>query len=467
MSVYSQTLRTEVFDPRVHNNDRSEFRLDKGRMFFSNLRLGNIGVVQAGANDRYSRAVGAAGHIRRVTLYDGAVELDKCVECNRYLSWYLCGGANDQNRFVGQNLLKHNIGYAMNDNKVVDGFAASSGRGQVADGVGHLLAQDNRASHLIERENGYLDLRMALPFLDKIGVLDTENMFHNLRLVVEYEPDTVNGRAKVATLNTQNALTKSTPILIADELKDEGMKSKAKSQLKSFVWNVYEHDLVSIPAVDRIVPLALGGAGNLFDVTPKQSQKTVRKVDGYKNKVVNRLVMLKCPSDKAANRTLDNAAGNEVRGIGDYASLAMNEERINFVVNGRQLIAGEGLNTPSKIADIHADAWSNYNILPFSHVQNAGLDYPGNQAPHNVFGLPHDQERAEPNAQDPRTGQSSYVGVRIGERLNTLDLEFERVAVSENRANYNYTGLGLDVHFYAEVPKQFILDKGGYRIEYL
>lgn len=468
MSVYSQTLRSEVFDPRVHNENRSEFRLDKGRMFFSNLRLGNLGVTQTGQDDRYSKAVGAAGHVRRVTLYDGAVELDKCEECNRYLSWYLCGGANDQNRYVSQNLVKHNIGYSMNDNKVVDGFSSGSGRGQRAAGVGHLLPQSTHPPHFVERMASYLDLRMALPFLDKIGVLDTENMFHNLRLVLEYEPDNLNGRAKVATLNCGSAIQKNTPILIADELKDEGMKSKAKSQLKSFVWNVYEKDLVSIPAVGRITPLGLGGTGNAFDVTPTQTQKTVRRVDGYKNKLVNRLVMMKCPTDKAANRTLNNAVNaNIVRGVGDYASLAMNKEKINFIVNGRQLISGEGLNSPAKIADIHADAWSNYNILPFSNQQNAGLDSVGNQPPHNVFGLCHDQENEEGNAQDPRTGQSSWVGVRIGERVNTLDLEYERVAVSEVRANYNYTGLGLDCHFYAEVPKKFILDGGGYRIEYL
>lgn len=468
MSVYSQTLRSEVFDPRVHTQSRSEFRLDKGRMFFSNLRLGNLGVTQTGQDDRYSKAVGAAGSVRRVTLYDGAVELDKCEECNRYLSWYLCGGANDQNRYVSQNLLKHNIGYAMSDNKVVDGASSGSGRGQRATGVGHLLPRNTHPTHFVERMGGYLDLRMALPFLDKIGVLDTENMFHNLRLVIEYEPDTVDGRAKSCTLNCASALQKTSPILIADELKDEGMKSKAKSQLKSFVWNVYEKDLVSIPAVARITPLALGGAGNAFDVTPSVTQKTVRRVDGFKNKMVNRLVMMKCPTDKAANRTLNNAVdANIVRGVGDYASLAMNKEKINFIVNGRQLISGEGLNSPAKIADIHADAWSNYNILPFAHQQNAGLDYPGNVAPHNVFGVCHDQEVEEPSAQDPRTGQSSWVGVRIGERVNTLDLEYERVAVSENRANFNYTGLGLDCHFYAEVPKQFIMDGSGYRIEYL
>ncbi len=466
MSVYSQTLRTEVFDPRVNNAQRAEFRLDKGRMFFSNLRLGNIGAEMTGSSDIYSHAVGAAGGIRRLTLYDGAVELDKCVECNRYLSWHLCGGSNDQNRDVSQELLRHGIGYKMNDNKVVDGNHGSVNRGNRAGGTGHKLPQSTDPIHQKERNSGYLDLRMALPFLDKIGVLDTENMFHNLRLVLEYEPFlSLNGRAKIATINLANAIAPLTPILIVDELKDESMKAKAKSQLKSFVWNTYEHDLVSIPAVARVAPAALVGNN---DQTPSVTQKTVRKVDGFKNKVVNRLVMLKCPSDKTANRTLNNALNaNIVRGLGDYSSLAMNKEKINYIVNGRQLISGEGLNSPSKIADVHADAWSNYNILPFSHNQNVGLDYPGNIPPHNVFGVPHDQENEEPNSQDPRIGQSSFVGVRIGDRVNTLDLEFERVAVSEARANYNYTGLGLDCHFYAEIPKSFILSKGQYRIEYL
>ncbi len=468
MSVYSQTLKTEVFDPRVATQDRCEFRLDKDKMYFSNLRIGNLGVKQAGGTDIYSRAVGGAGVIRRLTLYDGATELDKCVECNRYLSWYLCGGENDQNRYVGQNLLKHGIGYALTDQGVVDGLGTETHRGNRATGVGHRIARDNEPQPTIETASAYLDVRQALPFLDKVGVLDTEKMFHNLRLVIEYEPDTIDGRAKVSTIACSRALQKLTPILICDEIRDEGMKSKARSQMKSFMYMAYEHDFTNIPA-KVVAQLPLNGADN--DTLP-EDQKTVRKIDGYKNKIVNRLVVMKSPSRKDDNRVLNNTlSGDIVRGLGDYSSLAMFKEQVNFVVNGRQLLSGNGLDSAAKIADVHADAWSNYNITPFGNAHNVGLDYPGNIAPHNVYGVIHDQEVEEPHGQDPRVGQSSWIGVRIGERLNTLDLEYKRTVVGDQRstagAGYNYTGMGLDIHIYAEVPKQFVMDKGGYRIEYL
>ncbi len=466
MSVYSQTLRTEIFDPRVNTAARSEFRLDKGRMFFSNLRLANIGVAQNGGPDIYSKAVGAVGNIRRITLYDGAVELDKCIEPNRYLSWYLCGGPNDSNRYVGQNLLKHQIGYAMADNKVVDGVNPSCVRANDANGgTGHRIVRDNVNDHIKEASAAYLDLRMCLPILESLSIIDTEKMFHNIRLVIEYEPDTVDGRAKVCTIRTDRSKSNLVPILIADELRDESMKSRARSQMKSFTWNTYEHDLVTIDEIPKVTPAADGGGNS---IAASVVQKTKRTIDGYKNKFVSRLVMLKANQNKAFNRTLGatDAAGHRVRGLGDYASLAQHKEKINFMVNGRQLISGEGLDSPSKIADIHADAWSNYNILPFSNQENVGLTPVGNLAPYNVYGLCHDQEELEPLGQDPRIGQSSYIGVRIGERMNTLELEYERTAVSEQRAHLNTTGAPLDVHFYAEVPKNFVVSGGDYRIEY-
>lgn len=465
MSVYSQSLRTEIFDPRIETADRVEFRLDKGdNVFFSNLRLGNLGCSVAGGQSEYNKAVGVAGNIRRITLLDGAVELDRCVEANRYLSWFFAGGENNSNRHVQQNLLKHEVGYALNDNKVVDGRGTSGAklirRNNGAVGVPPAAATAAES----EKVAGYLDLRQCLPILDNLGVIDT-TVFENLRLVIEYEQNSLQGRSKVGSTALDLEKSNLTPILLADELKDSAMKQRARSAMKSFQWNTYEHDLVNIPA--QAAPATLAD-GNTNITTANQRQVVKRIIDGFKNKFVSRMVLMKCPSDKTQNRVLNNILNaTTLRGIGDYASLAMNKEKINFIINGRQLFAGDGLDTPSKIADIHADAWGNYNILPFAHTQSVGLDVPGLVPPQNVYGVCHDQEIAEPNSQDPRTGQSAWVGFRVLDRLNTLELEYERVQVPENRANYNYLGLALDVHIYAEVPKKFIMEGGKYRIEYL
>jgi len=469
MSVYSQSLKTEIFDPRIETADRVEFRLDKGdNVYFSNLRLANVGVSVTGGQDSYNKAVGVAGNIRRITLLDGAIELDRCVEVNRYLSWFFCGGENNSNRHVHQNLVKHEIGYRLNDNKVVDGVGSAPDKLiRRSDGVA--AVPPGRATDAeMEKVAGYLDLRQMLPILDSLGVISTE-MFENLRLVIEYEPNSLEGRAKVgsAALNLEKA--NLTPMLLADEIKDPALKQRAKSNMKSFQWNTYEHDLVDIPANACPAP-AVDGNGNTTNAD--QVQKVKRIVDGFKNKFVSRLVLMKCPQDKSNNRVLNNAvSATAVRGVGDYASLAMNREKINFIVNGRQLFAGEGLDTPSKIADVHADTWGNYNILPYAHTQSVGLDQPGNVPPANVYGTAQYQQVVEPNAQDPRVGQSAWVGCRIGDTLNTLEFEYERQQAPDVRqgagANYGYTGIAMDVHFYAEVPKKFIMDGGKYRIEYL
>ena len=36
--------RTNIFEAATHNNSRSELRLDYGKVFGTNLRLGNLGV---------------------------------------------------------------------------------------------------------------------------------------------------------------------------------------------------------------------------------------------------------------------------------------------------------------------------------------------------------------------------------------------------------------------------------------
>lgn len=473
MSVYSQSLKTEIFDPRIETADRVEFRLDKGdNVYFSNLRLANVGVSLTGGQDTYNKAVGVAGNIRRITLLDGAIELDRCVEVNRYLSWFFCGADNNSNRHVQQNLVKHSIGYRLKDNLVVDG-EGSRPDPLIRRNDGVAAVPPGRATDAeMEKVAGYLDLRQMLPILDSLGAISTE-MFENLRLVIEYEPDTLEGRSKVAAGTTAQlnlAKTNLTPMLLADEIKDPALKQRVKSNMKSFQWNTYEHDLVDIPA--QACP-AIVADGNGNTTTPNQLQKVKRIIDGFKNKYVSRLVLMKCPQDKEKNRVLNNAvqANGPIRGVGDYASLAMNKEKINFIVNGRQLFAGEGLDTPAKIADVHADTWGNYNILPYAHTQSVGLDQPGNVPPANVYGTCQDQVITEPNAQDPRVGQSAWVGCRIGDTLNTLELDYERQQAADQRqaagAAYGYTGLALDVHVYAEVPKKFIMEGGKYRIEYL
>lgn len=463
MSLYSNSLKTEVFEPRVDTANRTEFRLDKDNVYFGNMRL-TLGVETAGgADDAYNPVAGAAGYIKRITLLDGATELDKCDNANRYVAWFQQGGSNDNSRYVEQKLMKHKIGYKMNDNQFVEGDANGEADVSGDHPIKRSAAVEADAGQGAEdqarnRAQAYLDLRVCLPFLQAIGVIDTA-LFENLIIRVEYENIAVqSGAQMVATTATQNALSKIRPLLLVDEIKDPALREKSRREIKSFNWNVYEHDMVQVPNLAN----PAGGANP--DTTPDLVQQTTRLIDGFKNKYVSRMVFLKTYTDKSKNLLISNAAGNVVRGVGDYASHAMHKEKVQIVLNGRQIFTGAGLEGPAQIADVYADTWGDYLIMPFQNVENVGLDSIGIAAPSNTFGVQGKQR--ETAGQAVRVGQHSWIGARLEDRVSNLQLKYER-AVSVDSHTLNPTGAGLDIHIYAEIPKQFVLSGGKYKINYL
>jgi len=460
MSLYSQSLKSQVFEPRVDTATRTEFRLDKDAVYLGNFKL-QVGCAGSAA-DMFNKAAGGAGLIRRISLYDGATLLDECREANRYLSWFNQGGPNDNNRYVSQELVRHEIGFSQTDDRIVTGQSAT----------GTKVIRINTDSDLLqEKTDCYLDLRVCLPFLNAIGVIDTA-LFDNLRLLIEYEDlSSVAGRAKVLVKNTATTLAKRRPLLVVDEVKEAGLKQKTRSQVKPFQWNVYEHDLVQIPEIVA----AQVGASESASVDTVQS--TSRVIDGFRNKYVSRMVMMKAYSNKNFNLVLNQAQGTVVRGVGDYASNAQHKEKVQLVVNGRQLFTGKGLEGAAQIADAHADAWGNYNIMPFTHQENVGMDTTGSSdgARHNCFGVagteassPENDSR-ETRGGAVRVGQHSFIGIKVEDRLTgQLQLKYERSAsLDANAAAYTPTGAGLDLHVYAEIPKKFDLSGGKYSISYV
>lgn len=473
MSVYSRTLKPQVFEPRVDNKQRVEFKLDIDSVYLPNLRLANLGALLTGGADVYNAVGGVTGGIRRITLYDGAVELDKLHEAGKYLSWIYQAGTNNNNRYVGQSLLKHRIGYLMRDNCVVDGKSSLTATGE------HGIELNTGSQQQIEVRSGLFDLRQALPLLGELSCLDTA-LFENLRLVIEYEPSgALNGKLEqgYASNALNNTLEHTTPLLLVDEIVDPAAAQRARSQLKSLVYQAIEHDMVQLPAKDFVLAAAGGdpgdGAGGR-NATPEQDQEQTLLIDGYKNKIVNRLVIHKCYTNVGRNRVAaNNVAGNAIRGVGPHASHAQHRERVQMVVNGRNLFTSSGLEGPAQIADAHADAWGSYNILPFSNQESVGLDSFGAVAPSNVFGAPEHQN-LQPSL---RVGQSSYIGMRIQDRIvGDLQLKYKRSVVGDSRSPLNGgggnsihpTGEQLDLHVFAEIPKEFQMMGGGkYRINYL
>lgn len=433
MSLYSGALKTHIIDNISFNQSRAVFTFDKDTMFYSNLRLVDLGVK--GTPTRYNPIGGCFGAIRHIRLMDGAKEIDSMRFANRYLAWNNLLASNAHNRDFEGRMTKNQIGYSINEEQqLVPGAspnAASKTENQTIDLAG------------LKPSLGSLDIRKCLKLLTKLTVLDTV-MFENLRLEVEFESDFRN------IIVTQNGAAKSKVecVLVCDEITDPKLRDANRAQMGAVVYEAIEHDQFQL-ADNKTAATALAGDGDTL------IQSVNNKVNGFDGKLVNRCVLMKCYSDKALDVDTHNVVG-----FGPLGSKAQLREKINVSKNGGRLFAGDGLSKAATSA-LLADTWGNINIAPFQDKTSVGLDKKHPASLH--------KEGCEPlqnNDQALTVGNAAYAGWTIGDRVNDLQISYERTNVKDTLTPQKYNE-ALDIHIYAEVSKSFIPMKGGeYMIKY-
>ena len=74
--------RTHIFDAVYHSNDRSELRLDPGRIYSSNLRLGNLGVNATMAMN-YNPISGVYSLIKNIYLMNNTDIIDQLLDAHQ------------------------------------------------------------------------------------------------------------------------------------------------------------------------------------------------------------------------------------------------------------------------------------------------------------------------------------------------------------------------------------------------
>ena len=90
MSVYTAGIKSWNIDPQFHKSKlRDEFRLDRGypALFYSTLRILNIGVVTDKQQTRYNYLTGAHGAIKNIYLMDGKRVLDQLISAAPYIGF--------------------------------------------------------------------------------------------------------------------------------------------------------------------------------------------------------------------------------------------------------------------------------------------------------------------------------------------------------------------------------------------
>ena len=462
MSVFSSSLRTTIIDPQFHSENRCEFRLEnRGQAYMPTLRLGNLGLQKTGATpNEYQWGAGVASVISRIRLMDGNEELDSLRNVAQWMTFKNALKSNSQNTSVFNNLGGDSQGWIYGET----GELLEAHTKQVRFGGGAVT--------------GSLDLREVFPFLNSVSHLST-TLFKNLRVVIEYVPD---GSTQLL-VNSQTdpdltGLTKVTPILICDEITDDALASALDRKMTGASWVAIEHDLANVAQ-----PAGFAAA-DTPDRTTLVNQRVQLRMNGFQNKAVSRIMVAKCYEDTSKTGPNVNQAGgigpHEVKALGGYGSKALLKETFNVRLNGRNVLAGEGLVSPAQQTMMLSDTWGALDMCPFQNQQSVGLDTVYNNyaatpvGPENVTGITEtvpSVKSTAPGAGQPQHGpwisNSAWIGVPIQDRVTDLQLDFGRTCTySDGTVSSAGNFLPINLHVFAEVSKAMTVSGGSYRVFY-
>ena len=419
MSFYTSSVQTQLLDPRLdQSNRRAEFRFNKDTTYLSNMRLAQIGITAT--NDEYNSGAGAYECIKKISLLDGNTSLAEtpALEFPRYMVWKNYTKENSSNRAINGFLSKNAFGYEVgriNSNEVGSVSAIK---------LEQTFSPRQYNTTLATTQEGWLDLKDALPFLSSVLSLDT-SIFKNLRLVIEFNS---------AVGTNQNT---TAPLLICDAMQDESVKSKLRGSFKGAEFISVEHDRFNLEAVPDVT------AAN-----PNPVQSVTKQIKGFDNKVLTRLIVMKEPNGSDVTEFSSKLAR--------LGSVLGFQEKSNLRVNGRTMLVGDGLDTPNKalasVVDVFGDCNSYLNQMDLPAKADGESTLAANlsdmlgELDYRCFLV---SERCE---------QVEYINKRTGEHDNTL--------TDPNQKNI-LPNMPLVMHFFGEIRKSLVVNSdGSYLISY-
>lgn len=417
MSIYSdQNISTRYVDPRIYvPNTRASWELDFGdSAYLPNMRVGFIGVSNTSDNEEYSRLLGALSQCRNWRLMDGKTEL-----CSQNAAQFHRGFVNQSDK----NSHCESVTSQMNCSSV---GKTISGQDRKIERIAQTL--DSNISPT-ETNTAWIDLRTIFPMLNSVSHLPT-TIFKNLRVEVEFD---VSATSQVLVDSTK-VINTIRPLLIVDVITNPTVVENLNKGLQTATWLEVEHDQFVIPQT-----VLDGAAGDQLLV-----QNTNVKLNGFNNKRVERLLMVKEISDPGKE-----VVANIVQGFGKYSSQACFRQKVQFRINGSNILPRNGITQNNQrlahVVDVFGDQ-ANY----IGSNQYGGV---GGNVSVMTRGLEF-------------LGQLDYVGVYVGDYINDLQIQYERTGLQDTGLKRATTST-LIAHVYCEVRKQFMLGANGtYNITY-
>ena len=443
MAQYSTSLRTQYLNPRSHIKNRStEFRLDANTVYQSNFRLLNVGLKKAGATGNYNPSSGVLSLIQNIRLMDGSRELSSLRQAPDYTAFKNITASNEKVSSIHDALHKSRAGLQLQDDGALHGYSTTDDS----------IPQDN----FDDSKSGYVDLSLFLPLLSNVASFDT-SMFKNLRLVIEYS-----NLNHYGSKNKADVLEVQEPVLCVDEIVGDKKLAAMKSQaMKTVVWSEIESDTMIIP-FDQV---ATGGANVLN--TKEQIVNAV--INGFDNKYVSRVLVVKTYQDKGFNYNTTNGA----LGRGNLVSLAMFKDSLQVRHKGSNIFNGDALSNMGYRQMLLEETFGQITVPPFGAAEHIG-DHKSSVGPVAGAGINVSGQLATIVENAVRTesrfiGQYDYIGFQIEDYVKQLQFNYSRECVQDTSTGggSQKNNVAMQIMIYAEVRKQLSFANGKYDVSYV
>ena len=421
MSFYSSSdVSTKYIDPKSFvDGARAVFDLKGHHLaILPNMRLFDNGIFGQ-ANGQYNDLIGADSIITDIVLYDGRTELSRASNYALFRGFVCQNQDNVKSMSLRSPKTLNRLGYEVSN---VDGLATFMGASRTTEAL-------RSAS-----DGSFIDLREVLPMLNSLSHIPSD-VFQNLRLEVSYN---IAQARQILSDISQTITGMLVPQLAIDMLDDAVIVSKMNKTLKNISWLEIEHDQVLFPAS---ADFANNGTAD------QNVEQTVNfKLDGFKNKSVERIIQV-----KEVPTPISYLTGNAVNGFGRYGSSAVYKEKIQCRVNGSNIFPQQGMIGDMERLGYVADNFGEC----FAYPGSSQLDLDSGI----VVGTDITDGRK-------RIGQLSYNGWYLGKKVLDLQIVHSRTGLV-NTAIYRPEISSLNVHYFAEIKKALVLGKNGYNVVYL
>lgn len=431
-SGIKNVLIDSVYDK---SNFRTEFRFDVDKIYLSNMRVLNLGVVKpaGGALADYNQLVGSYGVVKQISLMDGNETLSNMVDFNRYIAFKSFTKKNDENNSVKKFLQRNNMGYIFTNtgnDTMIDQLESTRVIGESEATTG----------------KGWLSLRECVPFLASSQYVPT-NIFRNLRLVIEYETS-----PSLFTTSATQTFQTLEPLLVCDMMVNSKVAMNMMKEYKGLSWVDVETDRMVLPSIPvntfQVSPITDPPTARVAN-TPNPKQEASFLVNGFNGKSVNRIVMCNVP--QVVNTFKVVGAPNFFTAMSNIGSMNMYNQSVQVQLNGSNLFP-EPINTPNKrlasLVDNYGDA-----TMPLGYDTFSGLT--------QLFTRPLEV-----------LGNTDYMVFTLGgARVQELVIEYSRLGVFDqplgdlqSQGRFNQS---LVLQMYGEVQKQLVLgNNNSYVIAY-